>query len=148
MRRAVTPTIPPSLYRHFAVVTVVLTAGLAMFAEGENREAQAASVARTAQDSPPAPATITRASPASASPQAPSWWEVGDSEIEPEVSAVSQFGEERDLEREAVSEYPPEYLESLNERERGVLLAGLRESGSASPIAPPGRRGGSVLQGE
>ena len=38
MRRAVTPAIPPSMYRHFAIVTVALTMGLAMFADGENRE--------------------------------------------------------------------------------------------------------------
>lgn len=32
------------MYRHFAVVTVLLTLGVAMFAEGENREAAAAQV--------------------------------------------------------------------------------------------------------
>lgn len=40
MRRAAPPPLPvsPALLRHFAVVTVVITAGLAMFASGENRE--------------------------------------------------------------------------------------------------------------
>ncbi len=31
-------TVPTKMYRHFAVVTVLLTASLAMFADGENRE--------------------------------------------------------------------------------------------------------------
>jgi len=38
--RRVTPAIPPSLYRHFAIVTLTLTTALAMFAEGETREAK------------------------------------------------------------------------------------------------------------
>jgi hypothetical protein len=47
MRRAA-PVIPVSsrLFRHFAVVTVVITAGLAMFANGENREAVAETIAK------------------------------------------------------------------------------------------------------
>ncbi len=35
------PAIPPKMYRHFAVVTVLLTACIAMFADGENRQAVA-----------------------------------------------------------------------------------------------------------
>jgi len=44
MARTLTPTIPPKMYRHFALVTVLLTAGIAMFASGENREAAAAQI--------------------------------------------------------------------------------------------------------
>jgi hypothetical protein len=39
--RASTPPVPAKLYRHFAVVTLVITVGMAMFADGENREAVA-----------------------------------------------------------------------------------------------------------
>ena len=39
MRRTVTPSIQLSMYRHFAIVSVLLTAGLAMFVQGENGEA-------------------------------------------------------------------------------------------------------------
>lgn len=35
------PPVPVKLYKHFAVVTVVLTATIALFADGENREAVA-----------------------------------------------------------------------------------------------------------
>ena len=47
MRRAA-PVIPVSsrLFRHFAVVTVVITAGLAMFASGENREVVTETIAK------------------------------------------------------------------------------------------------------
>lgn len=45
MARALPSAIPPKMYRHFAVVTVLLTAGIAMFADGENREAAAVQVA-------------------------------------------------------------------------------------------------------
>ena len=40
MRRAAPPLpISPKLLKHFAVVTLVLTACIAMFADGESREA-------------------------------------------------------------------------------------------------------------
>ena len=35
------PPIPLKMYQHFAAVTVVMTAGIALFADGENREAMA-----------------------------------------------------------------------------------------------------------
>ncbi len=38
------PPVPAKLYKHFAVVTVVLTAMIALFADGENREAIASHV--------------------------------------------------------------------------------------------------------
>ena len=36
--------VSPKLFRHFAVITVVITSGLAMFANGENREALAGTI--------------------------------------------------------------------------------------------------------
>lgn len=36
--------VSPKLFRHFAVITVVITSGLAMFANGENREALAETI--------------------------------------------------------------------------------------------------------
>lgn len=43
------PAIPMKMYRHFAIVTVMLTACLAMFADGENRQQADASAARAAE---------------------------------------------------------------------------------------------------
>lgn len=39
MARISKPPVPLQMYKHFAVITVVLTATLALFADGENREA-------------------------------------------------------------------------------------------------------------
>lgn len=47
------PPVPAKMYRHFAVVTVALTAALALFAQGENREyyeEQAAAEERAAEE--------------------------------------------------------------------------------------------------
>ena len=38
MARTPPSAVPPKMYRHFALVTVLLTTSVAMFAEGENRE--------------------------------------------------------------------------------------------------------------
>lgn len=45
MRRNAHPAITPSMYRHFATVTVAITALLAFFANGENHQAVAANAA-------------------------------------------------------------------------------------------------------
>ena len=42
MRRASLSLVPPRMYRHFAAVTLALTTVLAMFADGERHQAQAA----------------------------------------------------------------------------------------------------------
>src|SRR5690349_19007718 len=44
MARALPSAIPAKMYRHFALITVLLTMGVAMFAEGENREAAATQI--------------------------------------------------------------------------------------------------------
>ena len=49
MVRALPSAVPPKMYRHFALVTVALTAGVAMFADGENREARATQVEERAE---------------------------------------------------------------------------------------------------
>ncbi|GGD50117.1 hypothetical protein GRI62_06960 [Erythrobacter arachoides] len=44
------PPIPLKMYKHFAVVTLTLTAGIAMFADSDNREAMAQQVEDHQQD--------------------------------------------------------------------------------------------------
>lgn len=51
------PPVPAKLYRHFAVVTVVLTATIALFADGEGREAVSGHIEQRQED-----ARIQRAS--------------------------------------------------------------------------------------
>ncbi len=161
MRRAVTPAIPPSMYRHFAVVTVVLTLGLAMLAEGENREAQAASVTPAAK--PAAPVTLAAAAPTTATPPAPGWWDIdasSDGDLGGSVGGLLGGGSGviPDLGGGQVPGYSAEYVASLSEDERELLLAGLQENGmldpeireqrSAALSTASSRRSGSTLQGE
>ena len=62
MARAYTPAITPQMFRHFAVLTVAVTAVVAFFAQGENRQAVTEQVA---QRQPPA---AEADSPAEAAP--------------------------------------------------------------------------------
>lgn len=137
MRRAVTPAIPPSMYRHFAVLTVVLTACLAMFAEGENREAQAAPAAQAAK--PAAPVALVTATSTNAAARAADWSDVdsfSDSGFGGSVDGLFGGGDSSvipDLDEGLVPGYSPEYLASLSEEERELLLGGLQESGMLEP---------------
>jgi len=51
MARAQAPTLSPQMFRHFAVITVVITGLLAMFADGESREVIRAQAQAAAQKS-------------------------------------------------------------------------------------------------
>ena len=137
MRRTVTPVIPPSMYRHFAIITVVLTAGLAMFADGENREAQAAPATPAAK--PAAPVTLATAAPTAKSRPSPGWWD-----DEPEFD--SRFGRPAEVAHSggggseiagvAQTQLPRRSAESaasLSEAERELLLAGLQDSATSAP---------------
>jgi hypothetical protein len=138
MRRAVTPAIPPSMYRHFAIVTLALTTGLAMFAQGENREVQAARVVRPQPASSAAPPVLARATPSATSQQSPGAWG-SDSEFDnsfgrPMENLIDGAGSLiPDLDAIAAPGYSPEYLASLSAEEREMLLQGLRDNGMLSP---------------
>ena len=157
MRRNVTPVVPPSMYRHFAVVTVLLTVGLAIVAEGENRQAQAAPTAQAA----PARVEATIAVANRATPEMPGWWEAdsladGDTGGSGGGLAGSGSGSMSDL--GDVPGYSPEYLASLDDEERELLISGLQDSGMLDPdmreerstalIAASSRRSGSASSGE
>jgi hypothetical protein len=129
MRRAVSPAIPPSMYRHFAIVTVVLAAGLAMLAEGENREAQAAPAVQVAK--PAAPPALITANPTNGSMQASGWSDVDfDSGFDGSAEGTLSGGDSGlppDLEEETVHDHARGGLVSLSEQERELLLGGLQE---------------------
>jgi hypothetical protein len=161
MRRAVTPAIPPSMYRHFAVITLLLTTALAMFANGENREAQAAQSPRPAARPTPAAAIATR-SPTTASQPASAWGFDSDGEgsfgqpMERLISGASSLMP--DLDEVVAPGYSPEYLASLSEEERRLLLQGLQDNGmldaeiqsdrAAALSAASQRRSGSASAGD
>jgi hypothetical protein len=121
------------MYRHFAIVTVLLTAGVAMFAEGENRQAQATPVVQTAKPAAPVALATT------GTQREPGWW---DTETDFDNSFVRPMGRLLggggnglipDLDETLVPGYSPEYLASLSEEERELLLAGLQENGMLVP---------------
>lgn len=68
MRRAPTPAITSRMYRHFATLTVILTATVAFFANGENEQAAAA---QAAANRPVKQHTVKPAEPAMAQPASP-----------------------------------------------------------------------------
>lgn len=137
MRRSVTPVIPPSMYRHFAIITVVLTAGLAMFADGENREARAAPATPTAK--PAAPVTLATAAPTAESRPSPGWWD-GEPEFDNDfgqpAEPVSGSGSSSELADATATPSPrrsPAGPASLTEEERELLLAGLQNGATPAP---------------
>ena len=164
MRRAVTPAIPPSMFRHFAVVTIVLTLGLAMFAEGENREASEVLVRSARPESAPAPQFAAAASHNAASTARAFASDMSadfdDSFGKPMERVASRLRTDvmPDLTGMTVPGYSPEYLASLSEEERALLLQGLQENGMLAPdirgdrsaaiIAASGRRSGRPTQAE
>jgi hypothetical protein len=120
------------MYRHFAVITLLLTTALAMFADGENREAQAAHTTRPAAE-PAAPAVIATAPRTTAPQSAGSWGFDADGEsgfgqpMERLISGASSIIP--DLDEVVAPGYSPEYLASLSEEERRLLLQGLQDNG-------------------
>lgn len=122
------------MYRHFAVVTLLLTLGVAFFADGENREAAAAEVAvhTTPQTPPP---VIKRSSAAARAgtfgsdfgggPSAPSdFGGSGNSGVIPDYlpnDAVTALALELG--------YPPATLAAMSEAERMQLMKSLQEAG-------------------
>lgn len=134
------PPIPMSLYRHFALVTVSLTAMLAMFASGENEEyrQQASQPQPQASPSPaPSPDTTPRYGEAQMVQAA------GGGSFGVEAGADNSYGNPTltggDLRfinssnlPEANSEnagFTDAYLDSLSEEELAELLQAMREGG-------------------
>lgn len=69
MARISTPSVPVKMYKHFAVITVLLTATIAVFADGGNQQAMAEHIEqnelraqeRSRAQNPIAPARLVRA---------------------------------------------------------------------------------------
>lgn len=134
MRRSSPSPIPPSMYRHFAAITLALTMGLAMFANGENHEARATQIDQVevevaAQEEP---ARIVKAPKASAPAAASSQWY--------SEALDSAFGQPMDRPLgSSNSGFIPEEIEEMaaeqadqpsgpTQADRDMLLRQLRES--------------------
>ena len=131
MRRRSPSPIPPSMYRHFAAITLALTIGLAMFANGENHQARATQSDQVEVAAQEEPARIVRA-PKSATPAASSQWY--------SEALDSAFGQpmERPLGAtnsgfipDEIEEMPAEEADrpsGLTQADRDMLLRQLREN--------------------
>jgi hypothetical protein len=141
MARALPSVVPPKMYRHFALVTVLLTLGVAMFADGENREAAAAQVEQRETSPVEDPQVIKP--PIARRP-------VERHQRSHESSAFDgfdpSFGAPMDTPRgsptgriaamaSAVAQtgYSDSYLASLDSEKRALLLAELEKEGLSSP---------------
>jgi hypothetical protein len=132
------------MYRHFALVTVLLTASVAMFADGENREVAAA---RTRMDADP-PVQRERLAP----PATPSVSRRASERHERFVQSGgfdgfdASFGTPMDKAMGSLATranrlapeiaqtgYSEAYLASLDATERELLLDGLQQEGMLSP---------------
>jgi hypothetical protein len=137
MARKQPSVIPPKVYRHFALVTVLLTAGIAMFADSENREASAQVAPRESglrQESIPKPLVAPRttrrkhhfaqdgegfAAPFGAPmDEAPGSLVAQTTQLAPDAAPAG---------------YSDHYLASLGPDERRLLLEGLEKEGLLSP---------------
>jgi hypothetical protein len=134
------PAVPIKLYRHFAVVTLALTAFLALFADGENEELnQAAVQARSPQAAPagPRPSSTPRYGEAQLEQRG------GASEFGDEAAPGSNFGtpsisggDRRFIVPTTMpaansenAAFTQDYLDSLSEEELAELLRAMREGG-------------------
>ena len=129
MRRAVTPAIPPSMYRHFAIVTVALTMGLAMFADGENREARVAQATTVAPVRSAAPAAFAAGS-ADPSTQAAGWNDAPAGGFGQPMETAGGIASSLipDIEPSEAPGQFPQASASLSQDEREMLLRRLQES--------------------
>ena len=163
MGRATPSVIPPKMYRHFAMVTVLLTTGVAMFADGENRQAAAVEAAPSEQPRADDAATISRPEIARRAPARRSAPDRGgfdgfDASFGAPMTkplgspGVYVAGARSDT---APTGYSDRYLDSLSPEERALLLDGLAKEGLLSPAererksaaliaASEGRSGGSA----
>ena len=158
MAKISTPALKPSMYRHFAVLTVACTLVLALFSDGESRDAVAAEL--EAQQQAEA-ARLAASKPKYGEPKfkqkqrAARWREFNDSEVhfgdamdfrgskvqdvgDLDLSARSRLGGEfapQDYARFGISQ---EELAALSPAEREKLLAKLRAGGL--PVDPAERQ--------
>ena len=142
-----TPAIPHKMYRHFAVVTVLLTATLAMFADGENRELAAASIEQHQRDAELRRISAARVGNARleiSKPSSGGGIDEGGGEFDPSYgkpmiasasgSSVAPAAPRKAVggPRVAIPGYPAAYINSLSDDEYQQLLASMREAGMMS----------------
>ena len=162
MARLQTPAIPAKMYRHFAVVTLLLTASVAFFADGENREAVAAQVAEKKQETKVRRESYARfGAPKLGGQQAATVGRFSEDDGGADLafgtptagpSLVGNRGTDAGSDDPLVrAGYPRAYLEGLSPEERHKLLESLlategeRRSQAAALAAASARRAGAPV---
>ncbi len=140
MVRTLPSAIPPKMYRHFALVTLALTASVAMFADGENREVASAQVVE--RDAPPPPQQDLAPPARTAAPhrretfvQRSAFDGFDASFGMPMDKTVGSLAIQTNRLAPEVAQagYSEAYLASLDPGERDLLLRGLEQEGMLSP---------------
>lgn len=141
------PPIPLKMYKHFAVVTLMLTAGIAMFADSGNREAMAAHIEERQREAELRAISAQRTGNASQGQiirrdaAQNGWFGSEDSEYgDPTVEVQSNGGgspraRRGGTSRAAIAGYPTDYIASLPEQEYRELLAQIPPTGAAPTAA-------------
>ena len=141
------PPVPLKMYRHFATVTIILTAIVALLADGENRQAveQYAAQNERSSDSPwvkrdkaeePQLARREPYQPDVAGDFSDTEGGYGSPMVQHATGTVNSsiFGSlESSSGRQPIAGYTQAYLDSLSEEEYSELLEGLREAGMLDP---------------
>lgn len=137
MRRSSVSLVPPGMYRHFAAVTLALATALAMFADGENRQAEASPLVEAKPTEREAPASFDRPA-TSRSGAANSGWN-DEPDFDPSFGQPMErpqgtgANKEATAEDEEVSGDPPDAFAPPTMAERERLLRQLREDRSRAP---------------
>jgi hypothetical protein len=140
MVRALPSAIPPKMYRHFATITVLLTLGIAMFAEGESREAAAAQsepreTVRRDEAEVVKPPIARRPAEHRQRPHQDRGFDGFDpsfgTPMDNPLSSLATYTEVASVVSQAG--YSDRYFASLDAEERALLLDGLAKEGLTSP---------------
>ena len=139
MVRALPSAIPPKMYRHFALVTVLFTTVIAMFADGENREARATQVEQreepevsTAEVAKPVIARRTTHPHRRFSPNISEFDVAFGAPMDRALGSLGAYTTQVAAEVTQAG-YSEGYLSSLRAEERDLLLTGLAREGLLSP---------------
>jgi hypothetical protein len=146
MARPQNSAIPASMYRHFAVVTLLLTLSVAFFADGENREAVAAQASEKRQATKLRRESYARfGAPKLGAQQAATTGRFSEDDGAADVAfgtptAAMPLGtapSSASMSDDPLlrAGYPRAYLDKLSPEERRKLLEGLRASGMLSDDA-------------
>lgn len=145
MARIAHPKIPMRIYQHFAVVTIVVTLGVAVFADTENREAIGQEVARQRAPAPAARSPALKRTGSGSFSQDEGGGEFGadvamgsatdtdGSQSNGSGIIPSELPDDATTAAALAAGYPASVLAAMSPAEREQLVKGLRDAGIHDP---------------